>query len=106
MSGTEPRCQSAKTPGAQSKSTASKSIVVHPREILNRLKWHERKLGEAIITIVHRGAPGDLKRIKGELIKELGKGFMAVEQPEGEVYIPYHRIVKIEVKNRTIWERK
>lgn len=79
--------------------------MVHPREILNRLKWYENKLGEAVITVVHRGAPGDRRQIEGRQIQELGKGFMVVEEPEGEAYIPYHRILKIEAGGKTIWER-
>ena len=78
---------------------------MHPREVLNRLKWCEKTLERATVTIVHRGAPADIKEIAGNRIKRLGRGFMTVEQPGGEVEIPYHRIVKIALNGKVVWER-
>jgi len=80
-------------------------FLMHPREVLNKLKWYEKNLGCALITIIHRGAPNDRRKIKGRDILSLGKGFMSVNTPEGEVEIPYHRIIKIELENKTVWER-
>ena len=76
-----------------------------PRDVLNRLKWYEKNLKRASVVILHRGAPGDRREIKGKDIENLGKGFMSVRSAEGEVEIPYHRILKIEVDGKVVWER-
>ncbi len=76
------------------------------REALNELKWGGRnELGGANVTIIHRGAPGDRRVVKGEEIIELGHGFMLVASPEGEVYIPYHRVTKIESGGRICYQK-
>jgi uncharacterized protein (UPF0248 family) len=62
-------------------------------------------LERASIVILHRGAPGDERRIEGRSIEALGRGFMRVRSPEGGVEIPYHRILRIEVNGRKVWER-
>jgi uncharacterized protein (UPF0248 family) len=76
-----------------------------PRDILNRLKWGSRKLHRTRVTILHRGAPNDRRSIGGEEILKLGRSFMRVRSLEGEVEIPYHRVLRIEVDGRTVWER-
>ena len=77
-----------------------------PREELNKLKWGGGDgLRLAKVTILHRGAPGDKRVIGGEEILELGRGFIRVSSPEGEVEIPYHRVLRIEVKGQVIWQR-
>jgi len=77
-----------------------------PRDTLNRLKWHsEFNLGDAKVTILHRGLPGDIRVIEGGDIKELGPAFMRVVTSEGEVQIPYHRILRIEAQGRTLWQK-
>lgn len=76
------------------------------REVLNKLKWGGRdELGGAEITIIHRGAPGDRRVIKGAEVIELGHGFMLVTSPDGEVYIPYHRITKIQSGGKVRYEK-
>jgi len=79
--------------------------MLGPREVLNRLKWSEGSLDRARITIVHRGAPGDQRVIAGSDIVLLGRSFMTVRGAEGEVEIPYHRILRVEVDGRTVWTR-
>jgi uncharacterized protein (UPF0248 family) len=77
------------------------------REVLNELKWGgKERLSSARVTIVHRGAPGDRRVIAGSEILELGRGFMRVFSPEGEVDIPYHRITKIEVGNSVRFKKR
>jgi len=77
-----------------------------PRDTLNRLRWHpEFNLGDAKVTILHRGVPGDIRVIEGKDIKELGSAFMRVVTPEGEVEIPYHRILRIEAQGRILWQK-
>lgn len=78
-----------------------------PREVLNKLKWHpEMKLESAEITIRHRGAPKNRLKIPGNKIGNLGSGFMRVERENKEVQIPYHRVLKIETPEKTIWRDK
>ncbi len=80
---------------------------MNPRETLKKLKWHPRlNLGQAKVTILHRGAPGDRRVIEGSDILELGRGFMRVASPEGEVEIPYHRILRIEAGRCVLWEKR
>ena len=77
-----------------------------PREMLNKLKWGgEDELQSAKVTILHRGAPNDKRVIEGSDIIELERGFMHVVSPEGEVEIPYHRILRIEARGRVLWEK-
>ena len=40
---------------------------------LGKLFWN-KELKDAMVTIIHRGAPGDIKEIKGERITEVKKG--------------------------------
>ena len=78
-----------------------------PRDALNKLRWHpEFDLREAEVTIVHRGAPADVKVIGGGDIQELGPAFMRVITPEGEVEIPYNRILQIEVRKQVLWKKR
>jgi uncharacterized protein (UPF0248 family) len=80
---------------------------MNPRDILNKLKWGGKgELGEARVTILHRGAPSDRRVIKGTDILELGRGFMRVVSPEGEVEIPYHRVLEVEAGGRLLWRRR
>jgi len=79
--------------------------MLGPREVLNRLKWSEGSLGRARITIIHRGAPGDQRVIAGSDIVSLGRGFMTVRGAEGKVEIPYHRVLRVEVDGRVVWDR-
>ncbi|MFH1821810.1 MAG: RNA repair domain-containing protein [Methanobacteriota archaeon] len=76
------------------------------REVLNKLKWGgKNQLGSVRVTIIHRGAPGDRRVVKGDEILELGHGFMRVMSPDGEVYIPYHRVTRIEIGGRSRYEK-
>jgi len=75
--------------------------------VLGKLKWHpELDISQARVTIAHRGAPGDARVIRGDEIKELGRAFMRVKSGEGEVEIPYHRILRIEVGKKLLWRRR
>lgn len=77
-----------------------------PRDTLNKLRWHpEFNLRDAKVAILHRGLPGDVRVIEGKDIKELGPAFMRVVTPEGDVQIPYHRILRIEAQGRILWQK-
>jgi len=76
--------------------------MVYPKEVLNRLKWTEGDtLDDAVIWYIHRGAPGDYLKIAGNSIKALGRGFFETE----DAMIPYHRILRIDYRGRTLFEK-
>lgn len=73
------------------------------RHIINMILWHpEMDINEIKITYIHRGAPGDLKKINGNSIKRVERGFLILSD---ETQIPYHRIVKIEINNKILWKK-
>jgi uncharacterized protein (UPF0248 family) len=73
--------------------------MAYPREVLNDLKWHQGRLAEAMVTYVHRGAPGDVVTICGADITALGRSFFEV----GGSSVPYHRIVAISIGATTLY---
>jgi len=76
--------------------------MVYPREVLNKLKWTEgESLDEAIVWYIHRGAPGDVLRIRGDIVKSLGRGFFDTE----DATIPYHRILRIDYRGKTLFRK-
>jgi len=78
-----------------------------PKEALNKLKWHSKfTLQNSKITIVHRGALGNIRVIDGADIIELGHSFMRVASPDGNVEIPYHRIIQTEVQGKILWQKR
>jgi uncharacterized protein (UPF0248 family) len=77
----------------------------HPRLILNEIKWRF-DLNRCKVYYIHRGAPGDVKMIEGSIIKNIERGFLVLEGVVEEVYIPHHRIIRIEYDAQIIFERK
>jgi hypothetical protein len=77
----------------------------HPRLILNEIKWRF-DLNRCKVYYIHRGAPGDVKMIEGSIIKNIERGFLVLEGVVEDVYIPYHRIIRIEYDTQIIFERK
>jgi len=76
-------------------------VVVFPREILNGLRWRPgESLEDALITYVHRGAPGDERTISGAGIVELERSFFVT----GEAKIPYHRIKRIAYRGKVVFQ--
>ena len=76
----------------------------HPRLLLNEIKWRF-DLNRCKVYYIHRGAPGDVKMIEGNLIKNIERGFLVIEGVVEEVYIPYHRIIRIDYDTQMIFER-
>lgn len=60
------------------------------------------EINETTITYIHRGAPGNLKKINGSSIEMVERGFLIINEGTN---IPYHRIVKIEIGNKTLWKK-
>ncbi|MCJ7463730.1 MAG: DUF504 domain-containing protein [Thermoplasmata archaeon] len=76
--------------------------MVYPRDVLNRLRWTKgESLREAIVWYVHRGVPGNVKKIAGASIISLGRGFFDTD----EATIPYHRILRIDYNGRILFEK-
>lgn len=73
------------------------------RNIINMILWHpEMEINDTKITYIHRGAPGNLKTINGNSIDGMEGGFVLLK--EGTL-IPFHRIVKIEINNKILWQK-
>lgn len=77
----------------------------HPRLLLNEIKWRF-DLNRCKVHYIHRGVPGDVKMIEGNIIRNIERGFLVLEGVVEEVYIPYHRIIRIEYDSQVIFERK
>jgi uncharacterized protein (UPF0248 family) len=75
--------------------------VTYPREVLNELRWKPGDdLADALITYVHRGAPGDEMTIAGGDIVELEHSFFVTRDAK----IPYHRIKLIRYRGRIVFD--
>jgi uncharacterized protein (UPF0248 family) len=74
-------------------------------QTLNRLKW-QGLLKDAEITILHRGAPGDIKTIPGDRITEIKKGHFYFSSGNRETFIPLHRVLEIRYKGELLWKRR
>jgi len=74
------------------------------KNVLNMILWHpEMKINEAKITYIHRGARGNLKIIEGGSIDRLEGGFLILKDG---TQIPFHRLIKIECKNKLLWTKE
>lgn len=75
----------------------------HPRDIFNELKWKEDMgINECSIEYIHRGVPGNTKTISGKAIVSIGHSFLTLYP---DTMIPYHRILQIKYKGKTIYEK-
>jgi uncharacterized protein (UPF0248 family) len=77
----------------------------HPRPILNEIKWRF-DLNKCKVYYIHRGAPEDTKIIDGSSIKKIERAFLILEGKEQDVYIPYHRIFRIDYEDRPAYMHK
>jgi len=80
------------------------------RDVLNKLLWDPREnSADYRLTFVHRGAPRDVKAIPCNLIAEVESScFTYRSEDEGEVLIPFHRVLEIrDVKTgRIAWKKR
>jgi uncharacterized protein (UPF0248 family) len=74
----------------------------YPRLILNEIKWRF-DLNRCKVYYIHRGAPGDIRIVGGNEIKNIERGFLLLKGVEQDVYIPYHRIFRIDFDDRTVY---
>jgi len=79
------------------------------REFLNRIFWDPREnRADYEVVFIHRGAYMDRKSLPCSLIKEVKSSWFTYEsEEEGEVVIPFHRIIEIRnVKTgQIVWRR-
>jgi len=77
------------------------------RDILNKIKWSlDGGLSDCEIVIEHRGAPGNLKVIKGGNIRDIAPRALIVQEEGEEVIIPFHRIREIRKGKAVLWSKK
>ncbi|MDI9644169.1 MAG: RNA repair domain-containing protein [Candidatus Verstraetearchaeota archaeon] len=77
------------------------------RDLLNKLKWSGRGgLRGCEITIVHRGAPGNRRVIRGEDVDDVAPRALICIEGGREVVIPYHRVVSLTKDGEIIWSRR
>lgn len=76
-----------------------------PRATLNEVKWRYDALDEVTIHYEHRGAPNDEATADGADVVELGRSFITLERPDGDVRIPYHRVFLIEREGEVVFDR-
>ncbi|MCD6502848.1 MAG: DUF504 domain-containing protein [Thermoplasmata archaeon] len=72
------------------------------RDTLLKIFWVMGSLSDVIIEILHRGAPGDVKRIRGEDIRRVGKHWLETYSSSD---IPYHRVLRIYYKGKLVFSR-
>ena len=71
---------------------------MHPlRSILNKMTWDGRERTENyVVYFVHRGVPGDTRKINASLITKVGPSwFMYATAESDETLIPFHRVRRI-----------
>ena len=76
----------------------------YPRDIFNEIKWRF-DISKCRIFHIHRGAPGNVKVVDGSMIKSIDTSFLVLQGILEDVYIPYHRITRIEYDNQIIFDR-
>ncbi|MFH0748861.1 MAG: RNA repair domain-containing protein [Candidatus Bathyarchaeota archaeon] len=67
------------------------------RDILNKIIWDpQEQRSHFELVYIHRGVPMDKKTISCSLIEKVGSSrFTYQSAEEGEVFIPFHRILEI-----------
>lgn len=80
--------------------------MVTAKECLNALKWRDAALDAAVeVWFVHRGAPGDVRIVRGSEILALHHSFFELASRDGTGMIPYHRVTRIVREGVAVWER-
>ena len=72
--------------------------MVTVRDILNRARWRDHGLDALSVHVLHRGAPGDRREIRGRFIAGIrGGGIDVAPESEhvGAAFVPYHRFLAI-----------
>lgn len=61
--------------------------------------------GRITIWYVDRGAPGDRSSAEGPAIAAITDQYLEIATPNGQKYIPFHRLRKIDYDGVPVWER-
>jgi uncharacterized protein (UPF0248 family) len=89
------------------------SSVQTVRSVLHGLRWRaDRDFGLVEVDYVHRGAPGDTRKVGGADILELGPWMIVIKREgmlggpaPGRAAIPYHRIVQVRYDGGIVFDR-
>jgi len=73
-------------------------------QVLNKLKWNGG-LERCEIVILHRGAPGNRKTIKGSQLAGFDRHYFYLRN-DRDTMIPLHRIREVILDGNLIWKRK
>lgn len=79
------------------------------RALLNKHKWHLGNLDQLELVVQHRGAPNDQRIVFGTYIVDIKADGITVadyEDDDGEVWIPYHRVLAVKQDDRLLWRKK
>jgi len=77
--------------------------------MLNKIKWHpDYDEDEYQVVYLHRGAPNDERSIPFSSIRSLcTSDFMLLDEDGFEVYMPYHRVLRILDRNgMPVWKKR
>jgi uncharacterized protein (UPF0248 family) len=83
--------------------TPDHGVGVSLHEFLSKPEWGEGiPLDELEFTVVHRGAPGDIRSLTAPEVVGRDRSYLHLEDG-GRV--PYHRVLEIRREGRTLWRR-
>lgn len=79
------------------------------RDLLNRAQWRDAGLHALEVHVLHRGAPGDRRAIRGSQIRAIRSAGIELT-PETEdadpVFVPYHRFLAIRgAEGNDVWTK-
>ena len=78
------------------------------RDFLNKIIWDTREDPEDYeLLFIHRGAPGDVKRISMSSIVKVARSWFVYLDLGSEQFIPLHRVLKV-INRRTgdtLWSK-
>jgi uncharacterized protein (UPF0248 family) len=93
---------------------------VNLRDLFNDRRWHVGDLRELEVDVLHRGAPGDRRTVQGYTIVRVAPNGLIVqdESPtlafgddgeevvdDGEVFLPFHRVLAVRAPGGTLWSK-
>ncbi|MBA2320676.1 MAG: hypothetical protein H0V89_05910 [Deltaproteobacteria bacterium] len=91
------------------------------RDLFNDRRWHLDDLAELEIDVIHRGVPGDQRTVQGYAIKRVAPKGLVIQDDlatlsfgddgeevvgEGEVFLPFHRVLEVRARSGTLWTKK
>ena len=80
--------------------------MISINDLLNKIKWDKNLNPEEYSLFYFDRIRKVLIEIKYKDVKRIEKSFMILERDKEEVNIPLHRVRKVEIKGKLVWERK